>query len=56
MVQTQNAQIRNNSVANILHDHEIHAKIRPLDFKRRHIFQVIHAWGKDYLKTLSSKA
>ena len=33
--QTQNAEIRNNSMANILHDDEINAKIRSLNFKQR---------------------
>ena len=43
---TQNAEIRNNSTANILHDDEINPKIRSLNFKQRKIFDVIHAWGK----------
>ena len=54
--QTQNAEIRNNSMANILHDDEINAKISSLNFKQRQIFLVIDAWGKNYLKNLSSKA
>ena len=54
--QTQNAEIRNNSMANILHDDDINAKIRSLNFKQRQIFHVIHAWGKNCVKKLYSKA
>ena len=35
--QTQNAEIRNNSMANILHDDEINAKIRSLNFKEANL-------------------
>ena len=53
--QTQNAEIKNNSMANILYDDEINAKIRSLNFKQRQILHFIHARRKEYLKHLSSK-
>ena len=53
--QTQNAEIKNNSMANILYDDEINAKIRSLNFKQRQIFHFIHARRKEYLKHLSPK-
>ena len=51
--QTENAEIRNNSRANILHDDEINAKIKSLNFQQMQIFHVIHAWRKNYLKHAS---
>ena len=50
---TQTAEIRNNSKANILHDDEINAKIKSLNFQQMQIFHVIHAWRKNYLKHAS---
>ena len=50
---TQTAEIRNNSRVNILHDDEINAKIKSLNFQQMQIFHVIHAWRKNYLKHAS---
>ena len=53
--QTENVEIGNKSVANILHVDEINAKIRSFNFKQSKIFYLIYAWVNDYLKNLNSK-
>ncbi|XP_066926174.1 uncharacterized protein [Clytia hemisphaerica] len=39
----------------LLPDNEINARIRSLNHQQREVFDVIHKWGRDFIKNLSSK-
>ncbi|XP_066925712.1 uncharacterized protein [Clytia hemisphaerica] len=39
----------------LLPDNEVNARIRSLNHQQREVFDVVHKWGRDFVKNLSSK-